>query len=89
MTALAIGNNEKADVQVELSTMTVDRTGPFAVTRSVPFEVDERVIASGRAPHRPNRNRPFNPPSLEELMSLAKDNPPPAEFFEGEAECPW
>lgn len=63
-----------------------------------------KIVGQYPAPKRPNRNRPTNAidaqiiaainlaqrtPALDDLQALAGENPPPAEFFDGDVERPW
>jgi hypothetical protein len=91
MTALAIGKTHKAEIQLQLPSSPVKTNEPLGVTHRVPFEHVKDLIEAGRSPRRPNRNRPVNSdaPSLDELLVMAAENPPPSEFFAGEVERPW
>jgi hypothetical protein len=102
---IALARNEKADVQIQMpaeSETSTQQTG--AITRNAPFSEVRPLIEASRPLRRPNRHRPTNvlpvdlsaaleiamsTPSLQELTDLAKQNPPPATFFDDDTERPW
>jgi len=91
MTAVALARTNKADMQVNVPAVPTNTNAPLGVTHLAAFAHVKEIVASGRPLKRPNRNRPVHvlTPSLDDLLAVAADNPPPREFYEGDSECPW
>lgn len=64
MVAFAIAKNDKAEIQIDIPPQSTSRDAPAGITRFVPFDAVKEVIESGRAPRRPNRNRPLTDDEL-------------------------
>ena len=70
MTPATMAKTEKADIQFQNPTPTVESIvgdesqANVAVSRSLPYSAVKHAIVSSRPPQRPNRNRPIHGSNL-------------------------